>query len=111
MRSVCGICTQDNYRHFWEGNTAPVIALAFLSDANGSDGKTLASVSLDGTIQLRPLTASLTRIPSDVNDDGVVNILDLTFIASRFGQASPDLNGDGIVNILDLTLVAQHIGQ
>ena len=93
------------------GNTAPVIALAFLSDANGSDGKTLASVSLDGTIQLRPLTASLTRIPSDVNDDGVVNILDLTFIASRFGQASPDLNGDGVVNILDLTLVARHIGQ
>ena len=64
--------------------TAPVIALAFLSDANGSDGKTLASVSLDGTIQLRPLTASLTGIPSDVNDDGVVNILDLTFIAVSY---------------------------
>ena len=93
------------------GNTAPVIALAFLPDTQSSDGKTLASVSLDGTIQLRRLTASLTGIPSDVNDDGVVNILDLTFIASRFGQASPDLNGDGIVNILDLTIIANRIGK
>ena len=91
-------------------NTAPVLALASLLDIDGSDRKTLASASLDGTIQLRPLTASLARIVSDINDDGIVNILDLTFVASRFGQDSPDLNGDGVVNILDLTLVAQHIG-
>ena len=117
-------------------NTAPVLALAFLPDTDGSDGKTLASASLDGTIQLKPLIASSARIPNqqrharaanviqemdfvysqdkprgDVNNDGVVNILDLTFIASRFGEDSPDLNGDGVVNILDLTLVAQHIAQ
>ena len=47
--------------------------------------------------------------PYDVNADGVVNILDLTFVASRFGQTDPkaDVNADGTVNILDLTLVAQ----
>ena len=92
-------------------NTAPVVALAFLPDTDGSERETLASVSLDGTIRLKPLIASLARIPSDVNNDGVVNILDLTFIASRLGKDTPDLNGDGIVNILDLALVAQHIGQ
>ena len=43
----------------------------------------------------------LAQTPWDVNADGVVNILDLTFVASRFGESSPDLNGDGIVNILD----------
>ena len=70
-------------------HTAPILALAFLPDTDGSDGKTLASASLDGTIQLRHLTDSLTQVPWDVNNDGIVNILDLTIIASRFGQRSP----------------------
>ena len=50
--------------------------------------------------------------PYDVNEDGVVNILDLTFVASHFGEANPeaDVNDDGKVNILDLVLVAQHFG-
>ncbi len=50
--------------------------------------------------------------PWDVNGDGKVNILDLTFVASHIGNenAPPeaDVNGDGSVNILDLTLVARH---
>lgn len=50
--------------------------------------------------------------PWDVNGDGNVNILDLTFVASHIGNdnAPPeaDVNGDGTVNILDLTLVASH---
>ena len=48
----------------------------------------------------------------DVNEDGVVNILDLTFVAARFGQDDPkaDVNGDDIVNILDLVLIAQNFG-
>ncbi len=53
--------------------------------------------------------------PWDVNRDGNVNILDLTFVASHIGNdnAPPeaDVNGDGTVNILDLTLVASHFGE
>ena len=53
--------------------------------------------------------------PWDVNKDGEVNILDLTFVASYFGDpdAPPaaDVNNDGSVNILDLTLVASHFGE
>ncbi|RKU27457.1 hypothetical protein C6499_11725 [Candidatus Poribacteria bacterium] len=53
-----------------------------------------------------------TTKPYDVNEDGVINILDLTFVASHFGEANPeaDMNGDGIVNILDLVRVAQNLG-
>ena len=55
---------------------------------------------------------------SDVNADGIVNILDLTLIATDFGEppianqtAAPDVNKDGTVDILDLTLVASHFGK
>ena len=48
--------------------------------------------------------------PYDVNADGVVDILDLVFVASRFGEmdAEADVTGDGIVNILDLVRIAQN---
>ena len=88
----------------FEGDAAPIVALAFLLNANGG---MLASASLDGIIQLQPLTR--VQAPADVNGDGVVNILDLTFVASRLGETSPDVNGDGVVSILDLVLVAQYI--
>ena len=50
--------------------------------------------------------------PYDVNVDGVVDVLDLTLVVSRFGQTDPqtDVNADGTVNILDLTLVARNLG-
>ena len=48
--------------------------------------------------------------PYDVTGDGVVNILDLSFVAARFGEmdSEADVTGDGIVNILDLVRIAQN---
>jgi len=55
---------------------------------------------------------------SDVNADGVINVLDLTLVAAHLGTTptadqtlNPDINGDGTVNILDLTRVASHVGK
>lgn len=55
---------------------------------------------------------------SDVNQDGIINILDLTYVASQFGEIptedqsrNPDINRDGAINRLDLTLVASHFGK
>lgn len=49
--------------------------------------------------------------PHDVNADGVVDILDLTFAAARFGEmdSEADVTGDGVVNILDLVRIAQNL--
>ena len=51
---------------------------------------------------------------SDVNGDGVVNILDLVKVSNAFGQRGrvpEDVNGDGIVNIQDLVWVSGAFGQ
>ncbi len=49
----------------------------------------------------------------DVNGDGLVNILDLTFVATHFGSndSTADLNADGRVDILDLAIVASNYRQ
>ena len=72
---------------------------------------TLLTLGHTQDVDFDPLSAS------DVNADGVVNILDLAFIASHFDEIptvdqvpNPDINRDGTVNIFDLTLVASHFG-
>ena len=50
----------------------------------------------------------------DVNEVGVVNILDLVLIASQIGQSDEtdaDLNSDGVVNIQDLVLIANGMDE
>ena len=52
-------------------------------------------------------------VSTDVNRDGVVNILDLVSVSSNFGKTgrnTADVNGDGIVNIVDLVKVAGEMG-
>ena len=68
--------------------------------------------SQDIVFELTSFTLVTPEVPYDVNGDGVINILDLTLVASHFGGTNPeaDVNGDGIVNILDLVLVAQNFG-
>lgn len=90
------------------GHTEDITDLSF-----SPDGGTLASASYDGTILLwkTGLEGGLAYIPEDVNDDGSVNIDDLTFVADHFGQVgeenAADVNGDGIINVLDLVVIAK----
>ena len=53
-------------------------------------------------------------LPTDLNNDGTVNILDLTLVArdlGKTGSLASDVNGDGAVNVLDLVRVAQDLGK
>ena len=118
-----------------EDNTVTLAAssLAGESDGNG----TLATLMFE-VVAVKPSTVRLTNVlltdgsggssvpqienaeitaplqlPEDVNQDGVVNIIDLTLVASNFsktGQNAADVNNDGVVNIIDLTLVAAAFG-
>lgn len=66
-------------------------------------GVTHTLPDLDGEIYL--------KVPLDINNDGIINILDLVIVANNFGEEEPDINGDRIVNILDLVLVANNFGE
>jgi hypothetical protein len=54
----------------------------------------------------------------DVNEDGIVNVIDITLVSLAFGffQGEPgydpaaDINVDGIVDMRDLALVAMNFG-
>ena len=80
------------------------------------DGRTLISGSRDGTILLWDYPAiigsenEIQLLAEDVNRDGSINLQDLIFVASQFGQSgddsAADVNEDGIINIADILLVA-----
>ena len=75
----------------------------------------ILSVSAGGELP-EPVDEEPKVLVTDVNGDGVVNILDLVRVASFFGQpisdenAAADVNGDGEINILDLVAVANDFG-
>ena len=64
----------------------------------------MAAEGIEGQVIFNAIadTESL-LIDGDVNGDGVVNILDLVFVAANLESETPnlmaDVNGDGVVNI------------
>ena len=98
--------------HTLEGHTYSITSVAV-----SPNGSIIASGSFDGTVLLWafPLPMSVSQVLmvfADVNNDGVLNILDIVLVASSFGESgdSPaDLNGDGTVDLLDLYLLANAL--
>ena len=63
---------------------------------------------------LRAVNALVSGNNADVNRDGTVNIQDLVWVSSMFGETGQnraDVNGDGVVNIADLILIAGALGE
>ncbi len=56
--------------------------------------------------------AITTYFPADINEDGHVNLIDLSILASKWGSTSnigrADINGDGTVNLIDLSMLASE---
>jgi hypothetical protein len=62
------------------------------------------------------ITITVKNWNEDINQDGQVNLLDFSLLASKFGQngaglGRPDINGDGTVNLLDFSLLAGKFGK
>jgi len=112
------------------GPTVPIDSSALSS--NGSGGAYSLSFKLPETAKVgeyfvmaggRYNAAAITTfdyfwLHTDVNRDGVVNIVDVTSVASLFGSKAgelrykqfADVNSDSIINILDVSNVARDFG-
>jgi hypothetical protein len=51
--------------------------------------------------------------PSDLNSDGIVDVIDLSILVSRWGTSDPDadINSDGTVDALDLSVLVSNWGE
>jgi hypothetical protein len=51
-----------------------------------------------------------TLLGGDVTGDGIIDVFDLAFLGSHYGDANTtaDINGDGTVSIFDLTITAAN---
>lgn len=74
---------------------------------------TVAAYDTDGNLSLPSSSVSaFTAYPADINEDGHIDLLDLSLLANKYGQCGAglgrtDINGDGCVNLLDLSILAQ----
>ena len=79
---------------------------------------TTYTITCTGTGGSTPATATVTVNPSsitgDLNNDGHVNIFDLSIFLTHWQQTGSgipeDFNNDGVVNILDLSILLSHYG-
>ena len=97
------------------GKTSTVVSA--IRTAEIADRVTLQIIDVNGNITWATFPiefddAVVAQNALDINSDGILNILDLTSIDSRFGrrgQNPADVNGDRVVNTRDLLLVAASI--
>jgi surface antigen len=85
-----------------------------VSGPNGADGPLeMTATWLDTVAPLE--SGSTAPCGGDVNGDGIVNIKDLSIMASEWGHAGAglqaDINLDGTVSLPDLSLLAQQWGK
>ena len=82
--------------------------------AGTSTGETITSTPTGISVGVKKIEPVYP--PYDVNEDGIVNVLDVYMVASALGYVNPenprvDVNGDGTVDKHDLLIVVQHLDE
>ena len=90
------------------------------TDYSSAGSHTIDIIVSDGIEQVtdsRTITINDVRPRWDVNEDGTVNVLDISIIGQKYGTSvgAPyprwDVNQDGAINVQDMTLTASHFGE
>ena len=90
------------------------------TDYSSAGSHTIDIIVSDGIEQVtdqRTITVNDVRPRWDVNEDGTVNVLDISIIGQKYGASveAPyprwDVNQDGDVNVQDMTLAAYYFGE
>ena len=95
------------------GGSTPTTFAGFAL-AQGSSGIGAASDGTNMGIELPTGGGSGTPVTGDLDNNGHVNVFDLSILLSHWGQTGSgitgDINNDGIVNIFDLSVLLSHYG-
>ena len=113
----------DNYTYFLDGTSGevlhianfgtPIDSITAIPDIVGDGSWELVAGGRDGTIAcLSGGVDAVVYNPADINQDGIVGVIDLLIVIDQWGQTnSPaDITGDGIVNVTDLLMVVNNWG-
>jgi parallel beta-helix repeat protein len=87
------------------------------SDGVGDSPYIIDANNIDSYPLMHPWASQ--ALSTDINDDGKVNILDITIVAKAFGskQGEPaykeaaDLDKNGQINIIDISMIAKDFGK
>jgi len=87
------------------------------SDGIGDEPYIIDADNIDRYPLMNPWIAELLK--TDLNNDGTINILDISIVAMAFGSTPEDsdwnqiadLNNDEIINILDISTIAMEFGK
>jgi parallel beta-helix repeat protein len=108
--------------NYWSDYTGTDVYSGPYQNITGSDGiGDTPYVIDDNNIDHHPLMLpwGSELLQTDLNHDGIVNILDISIIAIAFGSTpgdphwneTADLNNDQLINILDISMVAKDYGK
>ena len=90
---------------------APAGTYTIAASAEGFLGAQGSVAPVNGSVVSKPIVS---LIPGDIDGNGVIDQMDALTIRMNYDNTTPtaaDLNNDGVINVLDLGILAENIGK
>ncbi|MCA9324689.1 fibronectin type III domain-containing protein [Candidatus Saccharibacteria bacterium] len=118
---VAGVQFKLDGNNLGTEDTSSPYSVSWNTTGTSNGSHTLTAVARDAAGNTKTATTITVTVnnptsdPADINQDGSVNLLDFSLLASKFGQSGSglgraDINQDGSVNLLDFSLLAGKFG-